>query len=185
MALDSVKMEISKSAEASAAAIKAEADAEIAKIKADADAQIAVIEENEKKRLEEAVERLGRQEVSSAELESKKIVLAKKKEILEKAFDGALASLENAPAEQKLAQYRQMVSASKDVIKKPKAYLAPGDKFTAEDLGVSSVAVDGRITGGIVLEDEDGDIQVDMQYRTILQTVWDREMKALSDILFG
>ena len=185
MALDSVKMEISKSAEASAAAIKAEADAEIAKIMAEADAQIAVIEENEKKRLEEAIERLGRQEISSAELESKKIVLAKKKEILEKAFDGALASLENAPADKKLEQYKQMVNASKDVIKKPKAYLAPGDKFTAEELGVSSVAVDGRITGGIILEDEEGDVQIDMQYRTILQTIWDREIKSLSDILFG
>ncbi len=185
MALDSVKMEINKSAEASAAAIKADADAEIAKIKADADAKIAIIEENEKKRLEEAIERLGRQEISSGELESKKIVLAKKKEILEKAFDGALASLENAPADKKLAQYKQMVAASKDVIKKPKAYLSSSDKFTAEELGVSSVAVDSRITGGLILEDEEGDVQVDMQYRTILQTIWDREIKSLSDILFG
>jgi V/A-type H+-transporting ATPase subunit E len=43
----------------------------------------------------------------------------------------------------------------------------------------------GSITGGLILESKDGTIQVDMQYRTILQTVWDREMKSLSDILFG
>lgn len=185
MALDSVKMEISKSAEASAAAIRAEADEEIKKIMSEAEAQIAIIEENEKKRLEEAIERLGRQEISSAELESKKIVLAKKKEILEKAFDGALASLEGASADEKLAQYKQMVKSAKSVINKPKAYLAPGDEFTAKDLGVSSVEVDSRITGGIILEDEEGDVQVDMQYRTILQGIWDREIKSLSDILFG
>ena len=185
MALDSVKMEISKSADASAAAIRAEADEEIKKIMSEAEAQIAIIEENEKKRLEEAIERLGRQEISSAELESKKIVLAKKKEILAKAFDGALASLESASADDKLAQYKQMVESAKSVIKKPKAYLAPGDEFTAEQLGVSSVEVDSRITGGIILEDEDGDVQVDMQYRTILQGIWDREIKSLSDILFG
>ena len=41
------------------------------------------------------------------------------------------------------------------------------------------------MTGGIILESEDGTIQVDMQYKTILQTLWDREMKSLSDILFG
>ena len=79
----------------------------------------------------------------------------------------------------------KMVKASKNVISKPKAYLAEGDKFTAKELGVSSVAVDSRMTGGIILESEDGTIQIDMQYKTLLQTLWDREMKSLSDILFG
>jgi V/A-type H+-transporting ATPase subunit E len=41
------------------------------------------------------------------------------------------------------------------------------------------------MTGGVILESEDGSIQVDMQYKTILKTLWDREMKSLSDILFG
>ena len=98
MALDVVKSEINKSAEDAAAAIKAEADAEVAKIMAAADAEIAAMNEKEEKRLKEAVERLGRQELSSAELESKKIVLAKKKEILARAFAETLASLESAPA---------------------------------------------------------------------------------------
>ena len=185
MALDVVKSEINKSAEDAAAAIKAEADAEVAKIMAAADAEIAAMNEKEEKRLKEAVERLGRQELSSAELESKKSVLAKKKEILARAFAETLASLESAPAKDKLEQYKKMVKASKNVIDKPKAYLAEGDKFTAKDLGVSSVAVDSRMTGGIILESEDGTIQIDMQYKTLLQTLWDREMKSLSDILFG
>ena len=185
MALDVVKSEIAKSAEDSAAAITAEADAEVARIMAAADAEIAAMNEKEEKKLKEAIERLGRQEISSAELESKKIVLAKKKEILAKAFSETLESLESAPADKKLAQYKKMVEASKNVIDKPKAYLAEADKFTADDLGVSSVAVDSRMTGGIILESEDGSIQVDMQYSTILQTLWDRELKNLSDILFG
>jgi V/A-type H+/Na+-transporting ATPase subunit E len=185
MALDDVKMEIGHSADQSAAAIKASADAEIAKIAADADAQISIINEKEEKRLKEEVERLGRQEISSGELESKKIVLAKKKEVLAKAFSETLSSLESAPADKKLEQYKKMVAASKQVIDKPKAYIAPGDKFTAADLGVSSVAKNSTITGGLILESEDGTIQVDMQYKTILQTLWDREMKSLSDILFG
>lgn len=185
MALDDVKMEICRSAEESAAAVKASADAEIAKIMADADAQISTMKTKEEKRLKEAIENLDRQEISSAELESKKIVLAKKKEILARAFTETLAELESAPVDKKLVQYKKMVEASKQVIDKPKAYHAKGESFTAKDLGVSSVAVDDRITGGLVLESEDGTIQVDMQYKTILQTIWDREMKSLSDILFG
>ena len=80
MALASVTQEINAAAAAKAQAIMDEANAEIARINADADAKIAEMKDREDKRLKEAVERLNRQELSSAELESKKIVLAKKKE---------------------------------------------------------------------------------------------------------
>ena len=185
MALDSVKEDITRSAEQSVSAINAERDAEISKIQAEAAAVISDMKAKEEKRLKEAIEHLGRQEISSAELESKKIVLAKKKEILMQAFNETLEGLENAPAKDRKEQYKKMVKAAKKVIKEPKAYCAKGETFKAEDLGVSSLTKVESITGGLILESKDGTIQVDMQYRTILQTVWDREMKALSDILFG
>ena len=119
MALANVTQEIIRSADERVAAIKAEADAEIAKINADADAKIAETKEKEDKRLKEAVERLNRQELSSAELESKKIVLAKKKELLTEAFESTLADLENAPSDVKLAQYKAMVEAAKKIIDNP------------------------------------------------------------------
>ena len=102
MALSNVTQEILVDADAKAAAIRAEADAEIAKINADADARIAELKDKEDKRLKEAIESLNRQEISSAELESKKIVLAKKKELLTEAFDGMLSQLENASSDEKL-----------------------------------------------------------------------------------
>ena len=91
MALDKVTQEILKDADDKAAAIRAEATVEIDKIKADADARIAEMKEKEDKRLKDEIALLERQEVSSSELESKKIVLAKKKEVLAKAFDQAHA----------------------------------------------------------------------------------------------
>ncbi|MFA5451999.1 MAG: V-type ATP synthase subunit E family protein [Candidatus Methanomethylophilaceae archaeon] len=113
MALDDVKMEISRSADESAAAIRAVADAEVVKIMTNAETEISTMKEKEEKRLKEAIERLDRQEISSAELESKKIVLVKKKEILAQAFAETLASLESAPVAKKLEQYKKMVAASK------------------------------------------------------------------------
>ncbi len=185
MALANVTQEILKSAEDKAAAIMAEANAEIAKINADADVKIAEMKEKEDKKLKEAVERLSRQELSSAELESKKIVLAKKKEILTEAFESTLANLENAPADVKLEQYKAMVAAAKKIIESPKALMSENDSFTASDLGVASVEKDSRIASGLILQSEDGQIEVDMQYSTLLQSIWDREMKSVSDILFG
>lgn len=185
MALANVTQEISKAADEKVAAIRAEADAEIAKIKADADAKIAETKEKEDKKLKEAVERLDRQELSSAELESKKIVLAKKKELLTEAFDSTLSGLENAPSDVKLAQYKAMVEAAKKIIDNPKAVMSENDSFTAADLGVASVEKDSRIKAGLILQSEDGSVEVDMQYSTLLQAIWDREMKSVSDILFG
>lgn len=185
MALANVTQEITKSAQDKVAAIKAEADQEISQISADADAKIAELREKEDKRLKEAIERLNRQETSSAELESKKIILTKKKEILSETFESALADLENEPRDAKLEHYRAMVSAASGIIDRPKAVMSPEDGFTAKDLGVESVETDPRIRAGLILQNEDGTVEVDMQYSTLLQTVWDREIKKVSDMLFG
>ncbi len=185
MALSNVTQEILADADAKAAAIRAEADAEIAKINADADARISELKDKEDKRLKEAIESLKRQELSSAELESKKIVLAKKKDLLTEAFDGMLAQLENASGEEKLKHYKAMVAAASGIIDKPKALMSENDDFTAEQLGVTAVVKDPRIAAGLILQSEDGSVEIDMQYSTLLQSIWDREIKAVSDILFG
>jgi len=185
MVLDNVMKEIMETAKASAVAIEAEGNAEAAKIMANADSVISDMKAKEDKKLKETIEQLGRQMLSSAELESKKIVLSKKKEILDKVFAESLASLESASADVKKKQYKKMVEAAKKVIDNPKAYCAKGETVTAEDIGVSKLEKVNTISGGLILESKDGTIQVDMQYKTILQTLWDREMKSLSDILFG
>ena len=183
--LANVTQEILKTAEDEVSRIKAEAQAEAEKILSDASSKVAELEQKEAKKRDEEVERLKRQEISSAELESKKIVLAKKKEVLAKAFDQTLSDLENAPAEKKLEQYRAMVKKVKDIIPNPKAIMSVNDNFTAEQLGVSSVTKDERVAAGLILQSEDGQVEVDMQYSTILQSIWNREIKTVSSILFG
>ena len=184
MALENVLKEIEASANKQAGEIDSQAKAEVRAILAEADALISDMKEKEDKKLKEEVERLKRQELSSAELESKKIVLSKKKEILAKAFETVLADLESAPRETKLEQYQEMVKSAKTVIDKPVALISPKDDFTAKELGVKSVETDPRIRAGLILQSEDNTVEVDMQYETILQTIWNRELKALSDILF-
>lgn len=162
-----------------------EANTEIKKINANADARISEIEKIEGEKLKEAIERLDRQEISSAELESKKIILSKEKDILNKVFDTTLAGLENASREVKLAQYQAMVKIAKGIISNPKVLISPNDTFTAMDLGVESVDKDSRITAGIILQSNDKQVEVDMQYSTLLQSIWDCEIKSVFNILFG
>ena len=183
MALDSVTKEIQASAEASVAKIRQEQAAEIDAINKQTDAQIAKMKEAQDKKVAEAKETLDRQERSSAELE--KLVLAKKKEVLSQAFESALAELENVPEAQKLTYYKAMVASAKTIIPEPKAIMSENDDFSASDLGVKSVEKDARVSSGLLLQSEDGSVEVDMQFRVILQGIWDKNLKQLSDILFG
>lgn len=128
---------------------------------------------------------LARQERSSAELESKKLVLLKKKEMLNRAFETALQALENMPADKKLAHYKAMVEASRSVIPEPKVIMSKHDVFTPAQLGVSSVETSDNIRAGLILRSRDGTIEVDMQYSVLLQSIWDGNLKVISDILFG
>ena len=78
-----------------------------------------------------------------------------------------------------------MIASAASVIENPTVYVPAGSSVSAADLGVSKVVPREGIVSGIILENADGTLQIDMQYRTILQTIWDRELKSLSDILFG
>ena len=184
MALESVTKEIEADAQARAAIILKQKDKDVAEINAKADAQIAEMKEKQDKRVAETVGNLARQERSSAELESKKVVLSKKKDVLNRAFETALADLENMPANKKLAYYKAMVASAKDVIPEPKAVISVNDKFTAADLGVTAVEQSNKIRSGIILQSEDGKIEVDMQFSVLLKSVWDSNIKEISEILF-
>jgi len=185
MALESVTKEIQAEADAKVRSISDSANAEIEKINAEADARISEMKTSEDKKLESEIERLGRQEISSAELESKNIVLAKKREILARTFDEALAELESSCKADKLARYKALVNDAKELISAPIAVISDKDNFTAEELGVESVEKDSGISAGLILRSKDGSIEVDLQYRTLLSDIWDSNLKTLSDILFG
>ncbi len=185
MALENVVKDIMEAAEAQAAALRSEGEAEAAKLLAEADESVSELKEKEGKRLEETIGRLHRQELSSAELESKKIVLSKKKEILDRSYEETLAALLASDAKAKKKYYGMMVDAAKQVLENPKAYCPPGEAKNLKGLDVSEAVEDPAIEGGLVLESADGSVQLDMQFGSILRSVWENEMKALSDILFG
>jgi len=185
MALDNVRKDIVESAKAKAAEHMQAAQKEASVILAEAEATISEMRKREGKKLEEAVEHLRRQELSSAELESKKIVLSKQKDILNRAFLESLASLEDSKAATKKQYYTQMVELTKDLIEEPKVYCPVGEKARLKDVKAHSVMEDEDISGGLVLETQDGSVRVDMQFSTILRSAWEKELKSLSDILFG
>jgi len=61
-----------------------------------------------------------------------------------------------------------------------KAVIAENPEFAGFKVGTP---VD--IDGGILLEGEGGELQIDYSYRTFLAKVWESGLKDASDILFG
>lgn len=185
MALENVTKDIQATADKKVESILGEAKAEIEKIFAEAEAAISDMKEREDKKLEGDLERLDRQVTSSAELESKNLILAKKKEILARVFDEVLTELENSDEKAKLKRYKSLIEEAGQLIPEAVAVISDKDDFSAEELGVEAVEKDNRIVAGLILKSKDGSTEVDLQYRTLLTDIWDSNLKALSDILFG
>lgn len=185
MALENVTKEIQADADAKVKSIQDSAKAEIDKICADANASISDMKKIEDRKLKSEIERLDRQVTSSSELESKNLVLTKKKEILARTFNDVLTEMESSSKADKLKRYKSLIKEAETLIPGPIAVISDEYNFSAEELGVESVEKDGRIKAGLILKSKDGSTEVDLQYKTLLTGIWDSNLKALSDILFG
>lgn len=185
MALDKVVGEIVESARREAAALIQSAEKEREEILSEADEQIARMRKAREKELEEALRRLRRQEISSAELEAKKIVLNKKKEILDRTFAETLIELFAMPSNEKKRIYRKIVEVGRKTITRPRVYCAQGEAKLLEGIEGIQEVVEKEMEPGLILENEDGSIRLDYRFRTILQDLWEKELRRISEILFG
>ncbi len=184
MALDKVVTDIIDSAEDEASQLINEAEKERQAIMSDADAKISEMRKSNEKELESTLKRLRKREISSAELEAKKIVLNKKKELLDKTFEETLESLSSMSPEEKAALYEKIVASNQEEIPDPVVYCPEGEKNLLEEADAASVE-EQDMEGGIILENQEGTIRLDYRFRTILEGIWETELKEVSDILFG
>jgi V/A-type H+-transporting ATPase subunit E len=183
MALDKVVEGISESARKDANQLIASADKEKSSILQLADQNIANKRKEQEKQLEESVRRLRQQEVSSAELEAKRIVLNAKKEVLDRTFHEALAELSRLSDADKTRLYDKILSKGTKVIPQPKIHCPKGDaRFIAPGMGAVQ---EMDMEPGLILESKDGMILLDYRFKTILDGVWEKELKNVSNMLFG
>jgi V/A-type H+-transporting ATPase subunit E len=185
MALDKVVGNILESANKEAAAQVAAAEKERASVLQQADETIANKKKAQEKELEIALKRLRQQEISSAELEAKRIVLNSKKEILDRSQAETLKDLESMSAAEKGRIYGKIMADAKKFISRPKVLCPRGETgLVPRDSEVASVT-ETDMGAGLVLESQDGTIRLDYRFSTILVSIWEKEMKNVSNVLFG
>ena len=185
MALDKVVKDIIDSARREADALIERAEEEKKAILGESEEQISKMRKAQEKDLEDTLKRLRRQEISSAELEAKKIVLNKKKEILDRTFEEALSELSAMPSNDKARVYRKSIEAAKTVIPRPNVFCPRGDSGLLNGIQGLAAVNEMDIEAGLILENEDGSVRLDYRFKTILEGIWEQELKEVSEILFG
>ncbi|MDH7508747.1 MAG: V-type ATP synthase subunit E family protein [Methanomassiliicoccales archaeon] len=185
MALDTVIRDILEKAKTEADKIIAEAQRERDSISKECEESIAKKKRAQEKQLEELTRRLAQQEISSAELEAKKIVLNAKKEMLDRAFSEALREIYGMDRESRARVYNKIVEGAKTIIPRPRIVCPKGDASLVQKDATVLAVVEDDMEPGLIIESEDGLMRLDFRFRTMLEDIWEREMKKISTILFG
>jgi len=183
MALDKVVEEILESARKEADGLIQTAEKEKKSILQLAEENVAVSKKAQAKQTEEATKRLRQQELSSAELEAKRILLNARKEMLDRTFDEVMKDLAGLRDEEKSRLYRIIVEKGTKVLPNARIYCPRGESKLVPN-GKGEV-VEKDIPAGLILESMDGQVSLDYTFKTILEDVWEKELKNVSNILFG
>ena len=190
MGLENVTQEILDKGMSEEKRIMAEGEAEASQIrKAGSDSAKAVMD----RALDEAQEmakRIRVQEMSIAHVEVKKVRLNAEKEMLDKVYCDCLAELSRfGPKESALLLESSMQKIKKEFGAEGASVQcnqreAPIVKGLCDRLGLTfSGPID--CAGGVVAENRDGSLRLDLRYETILDDVWTQKIKEISQILFG
>ena len=180
MGLETVKEEIIREAKEQASALIAEARKESSRLMKEAENKLDEMKKKSDAETQKTLEHLKRQELASAELESKKIILEVKKQLIEDVFAEAKKKLENLEEKKREAYISKLFDKTKADIEIGAIYCNKKDsKF------VKVKTEDAEIIGGLIAENKDRTVRVDYSFETLIQSIKDNELQNISKILFG
>ncbi len=184
MGLDRVVKDISDKAEAESKDVIAKARAEADLIKKDAEAEAKKAYEAEMVRADQTISKMRQRELSSAKLDVKKSRLNAEKDVLADVHASYVKQLSALPREKKVDIIQKLIKLAKKDIPAGKIYTNAADADLVKNSGYSP---GGNIDclGGILVTSEDGSINLDYTFDSILEDVWASPMKQISDILFA
>lgn len=131
------------------------------------------------------IEQMERQEVSSAELESKKASLAAQREVMEGLKGHVLSELSRYPADKRKRLYSKLVSRAKKELGDCYVYSNKDDQAVLQL--PPGMASGGTVdcSGGLVFESKDRAVRLDFRFETMLDEVWNKNMREIYSRLFG
>ena len=189
MSLDTVVADIQAEAKAQAEEIIAEAEESAEEILAEANAEAEQIHETAEREVEAEIEQERERRLSSGKLEAKQERLEARRDVLGTVRERVEEAIIDLPAEDRESLIRALLTDATEEFDEAEVYTRPSDMELLEDILEEyegfELAGETDCLGGVVLEGRDGRLRVDNTFDSVLETVWNENLKALSDVLFG
>ncbi|WP_338740932.1 V-type ATP synthase subunit E [Haloplanus salilacus] len=191
MSLETVAEDIRDEARARAEEIRQEGEDRAAEIVEDAEADAAEILEDREAAVEREIEQRRDQAVSSAKLEAKQARLEARRDALADVREAVESTVVDIDGERRRSLTETLLGAAAEEFDEGESVSVYGradDEELLEDLLEEydgfSVAGEYDCLGGVVVESEESRVRVNNTFDSILEAVWEDNLKELSDRLF-
>jgi V/A-type H+-transporting ATPase subunit E len=192
MGLEAVVEEIRVKGRTDADRIHAESKQETDKILAAAGRRVAEIKLTAEAESAKQTRHIIDQEVSAANLLVKRELLNTQKALLDKVYETVLIEIAGLPESFHREVIKKLLTEVKKEIPQGKIYCNKRDMAAVKavisenpEFARFKVGTPVDIDGGVLVDGEGGELQIDYSYRTFLAKVWESGLKDASDILFG
>jgi V/A-type H+-transporting ATPase subunit E len=191
MSLEHVVDDIKDEARARAEEIRAEAEDDAEAIIAEAEADAEEIKDERAAEVEAQIDQEREQAVSSANLEAKQQRLEARRDVLADVREDVEAALTELSGDRRESLTRSLIdeaAAEFDDDATVSVYGRSDDQELIEEILTDydgfSFAGDRDCLGGVVVESETSRVRVNNTFDSVLDTVWDENLKELSAHLF-
>lgn len=190
MSLDTVVEDVRDEARARAEEIREAAESEADEIVAEAETDAERIREERLAEVDRQIDQEREQTLSSAKLEAKQEQLGARRDVLEDVRDDVEAAIEGLDDDRRRELTETLLDASLaefDDDEDVAVYTRAEDVELLEDLVADRNAeVDGEVDclGGVVAESDTSRVRVNNTFDSVLESVWDDELKNISERLF-
>ncbi len=146
-----------------------------------------ITEEQQKseRRTQSVIAQMEQQELSSAELESKKALLAAQRQVMEDLKEHVLHELASYPPDKRKKLYSKLISKAKKELGECYVYSCKNDKALLQLPAGMTNAGTVECSGGLVFESKDRSYRLDYRFESILDDVWSKEIREIYTRLFG
>lgn len=144
----------------------------------------ATLEKNEQHAEREA-ERIRTQETARVEFEAKRRVLTAKRALWERLKRETLDTLANLDDDRRKQYLQTLLENAKKEIPRGVVHVRDADKALVGS--ISGFQVQGGLDaiGGAVVEDENGEVSLDLRFESLVEDLWPQVLKQESKKLFG
>jgi V/A-type H+-transporting ATPase subunit E len=191
MSLDTVVEDIRDEARARAEEIRAEADERADDIVAEAEADAEEIREEREAEVEREISQEREQRLSSAKLEAKQARLGARRDVLEEVHEDVEQAIGDLEGDRREELTRALLDAAVAEFDDGDELLVHGrseDQSLIEDILTdyddATFAGTRECLGGVVVESDASRVRVNNTFDSVLESVWEDNLKAISDRLF-